>query len=238
MLTNSQIQIALNKAKAGPIAVDGIIGPQSREAVKRFQRANHLMPDGIVGAKTNAALEKVYASISSTPSKPPVAIKGDKKGMELSPRGLQMLDHSEDIRTKAYWDSKHVLTIGLGMTMGSEIFREWWKENRPDEDFTINSRMTMNEIMPLVHRMLNEEYAKAANEALAYRKVPQHQFDAAVHALWNMGKHATDWRWFKALKAGNIKESAHLLRTAYNKPPELFSRRQKEGDLMEHGVYA
>jgi len=238
MLSNSQIQIALNKAGVGPIAVDGILGPQSREAVKRYQRLNRLMPDGIVGPKTNAALSKLYESIKPSAIKPPVAIKGDKKGMELSPRGLQMLDHSEGIRTKAYYDTKRIVTIGLGMTMGSEIFREWWEANRPNEKFTINSRMTMNEIMPLVHRMLNEEYADAVNKALDYRKVPQPQFDAAVHAIWNMGKHAVDWRWFKAFKAGKYKEAAHLLRTAYNKPPELFSRRQKEGDLMEHGVYA
>ena len=44
-------------------AVDGIFGPQTKEAVKYFQRKNGLKVDGIVGPKTLAAL-----GISSTGS--------------------------------------------------------------------------------------------------------------------------------------------------------------------------
>jgi hypothetical protein len=38
------------------VTVDGIVGPQTRRAIKRFQRRNGLTPDGIVGPKTLAAL--------------------------------------------------------------------------------------------------------------------------------------------------------------------------------------
>jgi GH24 family phage-related lysozyme (muramidase) len=234
MLTDAQAQIALNKAGYGPLTVDGKIGPRTTAALKRFQQLNKLMPDGILGPKTRAALQRFYDAMQPGT----VAPVATKTGMELSERGLQMLDNSEDIRTAAYRDTKDVVTIGLGMTWGSEIFREWWTANRPGKKFDMSARMTKAEIMPLVHRMLNEEYAKAVNDALGGKKVPQHTFDAAVHAIWNMGVHATGWRWFQAFKAGNYKEAAHLLRTAYNKPPELFGRRQKEGDLMEHGIYA
>lgn len=37
-------------------AVDGIFGTATRDAVKKFQRANGLVPDGIVGSKTLAAI--------------------------------------------------------------------------------------------------------------------------------------------------------------------------------------
>ena len=38
------------------IDVDGDFGPKTRAAVKAFQRANGLTPDGIVGPKTAALL--------------------------------------------------------------------------------------------------------------------------------------------------------------------------------------
>jgi GH24 family phage-related lysozyme (muramidase) len=234
MLTAPQIQIALNKAGYGPLKVDGVIGPRTLAAIRRFQSLSKLMPDGVVGPRTDAKLGAFYALVSPSVVKPPVATED---GMQFSPRGLQMLDNSEDIRTAAYRDTKGIVTIGLGMTWGSEIFREWWEKNRPGKEFDMSARMTKAEIMPLVHRMLNEEYAKAVNDALGGVKVAQHAFDAAVHFVWNAGVGSVKWKWFAPFKAGNYAASASLLRTNYNKPPELFSRRQKEADLMEHGVY-
>ena len=46
-------------------AVDGIFGKQTKEAVKYFQRRNGLTADGIVGAKTLAALGMKLESSSS-----------------------------------------------------------------------------------------------------------------------------------------------------------------------------
>ncbi|MDD4570376.1 MAG: peptidoglycan-binding domain-containing protein [Tepidanaerobacteraceae bacterium] len=41
----------------GPI--DGIFGPLTEQAVKKFQKDNKLVVDGIVGQETFAALEKL-----------------------------------------------------------------------------------------------------------------------------------------------------------------------------------
>lgn len=43
-----------------PGPIDGIFGPLTRNAVIRFQQDNGLVPDGIVGPKTWAAIDLVY----------------------------------------------------------------------------------------------------------------------------------------------------------------------------------
>jgi len=47
-----QIQIALQNAGYNPGSSDGKMGKQTREAIKAFQKANNLVADGKVGAKT------------------------------------------------------------------------------------------------------------------------------------------------------------------------------------------
>lgn len=47
-----QIQLALKKAGFYKGAIDGKIGPQTRRAIREFQKARGLKPDGVVGKKT------------------------------------------------------------------------------------------------------------------------------------------------------------------------------------------
>ncbi len=46
------------------IAVDGIFGPNTEEAVKTFQRVFKLTPDGIVGLKTWYKISEIYVGVS------------------------------------------------------------------------------------------------------------------------------------------------------------------------------
>jgi len=56
-MTNSQIQHALNLTGASPkLQEDGNLGPRSVAAIKSFQAAHGLIPDGVAGAKTKTAL--------------------------------------------------------------------------------------------------------------------------------------------------------------------------------------
>jgi peptidoglycan hydrolase-like protein with peptidoglycan-binding domain len=50
------LQAALQSAGLYPAAIDGVRGPLTRRAVKRFQRRRHLAIDGIAGPKTRRAL--------------------------------------------------------------------------------------------------------------------------------------------------------------------------------------
>lgn len=46
------------------IAVDGVFGPQTEEAVKTFQRIFKLTPDGIVGLRTWYKISEIYVGVS------------------------------------------------------------------------------------------------------------------------------------------------------------------------------
>ena len=58
------LQTMLNAVSNAGLTVDGIFGSGTETAVKNFQKANSLTADGIVGAKTWAALEAKYTSSS------------------------------------------------------------------------------------------------------------------------------------------------------------------------------
>jgi peptidoglycan hydrolase-like protein with peptidoglycan-binding domain len=55
-------QQSLNQLANAGLTVDGYIGPLSRLAIKRFQAAHGLTADGIIGAKTEAALSAAGAA--------------------------------------------------------------------------------------------------------------------------------------------------------------------------------
>lgn len=63
--TKHEIQQALKGAGFYKGAVDGKIGPQTREAIKEFQRVNGLSADGVVGRQTWERLAP-YLDTSST----------------------------------------------------------------------------------------------------------------------------------------------------------------------------
>ncbi len=57
-LSQKQIQRALKNAGFYQGSIDGKIGPKTKEAIVKFQKAKGLKADGIVGKRTLAALNK------------------------------------------------------------------------------------------------------------------------------------------------------------------------------------
>lgn len=56
----AMLQRILYSIGYNPGPIDGIFGPLTRQAVIHFQLDNGLVPDGIVGPQTYAALDMVY----------------------------------------------------------------------------------------------------------------------------------------------------------------------------------
>jgi peptidoglycan hydrolase-like protein with peptidoglycan-binding domain len=57
-----EIQTALKKAGLFKGMIDGKIGPETKEAIKKFQQGNGITPDGVVGSRTWALLSKYLGS--------------------------------------------------------------------------------------------------------------------------------------------------------------------------------
>lgn len=60
-ISTRDIQRALKRAGYYTGRVDGAIGPRTKRAVRAFQKANGLKPDGIVGQQTWAKLQEYLA---------------------------------------------------------------------------------------------------------------------------------------------------------------------------------
>lgn len=58
--TVTGVQARLNNLGFHVGAVDGLIGPATRRAIRKFQAAQSLLVDGIVGPKTREALRRMY----------------------------------------------------------------------------------------------------------------------------------------------------------------------------------
>ena len=54
------LQLALNRAGFGPLETDGIFGPLTEAALRRFQSARGILSDGVAGRETHRALLPWY----------------------------------------------------------------------------------------------------------------------------------------------------------------------------------
>jgi peptidoglycan hydrolase-like protein with peptidoglycan-binding domain len=68
------LQKALAAFGVNPGPIDGLFGPQTEAAVKRFQKKAGLQEDGIVGSKTMGAIEAMQKPALTAP-KPGAAFK-------------------------------------------------------------------------------------------------------------------------------------------------------------------
>lgn len=99
------LQLGLNRAGYGPLETDGTFGTATMQAVTRFQQANGLQTDGIVGSRTHHALLPWYTgyilhtarsgdtleSIAAMHSASPAAIALANPGVQTPQPGTQLV---------------------------------------------------------------------------------------------------------------------------------------------------
>lgn len=158
----------------------------------------------------------------------------------LSAKGAAFVRKSEGTVLRAYRDSVHVVTIGVGFTWGSKVFRSYWMKTRKHK-LRMGDTITTKECNTLLRSMFDQEYGPAVVRGIGSDK-PQYVFDVCASMCWNLGPGCMKWKWAKAARAGDYKGSAAKIRvtgtTAGGRRIQgLVNRRREEAHLMETGEY-
>lgn len=153
--------------------------------------------------------------------------------------GASFISSFEGIITKAYRCPAGVITIGCGFTNRSKWFKDYWIK-KTGHALRMGDTITKSEALRILPMVVSEEYGSMVAKKL--KLTNQYEFDAASSMTFNCGIGALDWKWAKALAAGNAKLSAERIRVTATtgggkKLAGLVRRRAAEGDLIEFHTY-
>jgi len=157
----------------------------------------------------------------------------------VSAPGVRFIAAHEGCVLKAYRCPAGVLTIGYGFTMRSKVFAAWFR-GKYGRDLRMGDTISRADADMLLQRLLDAEYGAAVVRDVAARK--QHHHDAASSVSFNCGPGALRWKWAAALKSGDARTAAALLRTTAvtangRRLAGLVRRRAEEAALIETGTY-
>lgn len=138
--------------------------------------------------------------------------------MDLSPIGREALEKREGCRLEAYRDSVGVWTIACGVTTASGLIK-----------VTPGLRITEAQADELNARAFLK-YAGYVKAAIGDKPIAQHQFDAFVSIVFNIGPGGFQGSTFlRKFMAGDPKGCADAI-LLWKKPNEIIPRRQAEAD--------
>ncbi len=152
--------------------------------------------------------------------------------MKISKKGIDFIKFHEGVRYKMYRDTQGYPTIGVGHLIKS------------NEQYLMTKTLTEKEVDDLFKKDI-QEFVDAANEAFVV-PVNQHEFDATISFLFNVGK---GWAGFgnheiaSFIKYRNSignydKNRMKSLIMRFRNPPEIQGRRAKEARLFTEGNYS
>ncbi|MDX0997062.1 glycoside hydrolase family protein [Sinorhizobium medicae] len=158
-----------------------------------------------------------------------------------SPRGRAFMRGHEGNPLTCYLDPVGVPTLGTGFTMRSTAVRRALARIGITKLVPGKTKITAAQSDAIFAAVLAEEFEPAVvASSPANRK--QHQMDAAVSAIYNLGAGAMQWTWADLWRAGDIKGAATYLGSHYNtadgkRLPGLVRRRKEEAELFLNGRY-
>jgi|CXWL01.1.fsa_nt_gi GH24 family phage-related lysozyme (muramidase) len=161
----------------------------------------------------------------------------------LSAAGAAFIRRHEGFKPRRYLDPVGIPTIGIGFTMRSAAFRQWWAVNRRGAPFGPGASMTTAEADAVLKHLVAAEYGAAVEAFLGPRvAVAQHVFDAMASVVFNCGAGALRWKWAAAAKAGDYARAAELLKTTAitaggKRLRGLVNRRAAEARLLAFADY-
>lgn len=158
-----------------------------------------------------------------------------------SPRGRAFMRGHEGNPLTCYLDPVDVPTIGTGFTMRSAAVRRALAKLGITKLVPGKTKITAEQSDAIFAAVLAEEFEPAV-AAKSPGDRTQHQMDAAVSAIYNLGVGAMEWTWADLWRTGKPKEAAAYLASHYNtaggkKLPGLVRRRKEEADLFLNGRY-
>lgn len=132
--------------------------------------------------------------------------------MNVSDKGLKALELREGKRNKAYYDTKGIVTIGVGHVGGYEM-----GDVISDEEV----RYLLKKDLEIVERCLDQNVIVP---------LTQYQYDALVSFIFNVGTNA--FKRSTMLKYINLRNFAKAAKEfdRWHIPPEITSRRNGERD--------
>lgn len=155
--------------------------------------------------------------------------------MDTSANGRQFIRAKEGNPLTAYLDPVNIPTIGVGFTERSAVVRRMLGKIVPGK-----TKITAEQSDRIFAAMLDEEYEPPVESGMPGAK--QHEFDAGVSVVFNLGPQAIDWQWAKLWRAGRKQAAAEYLATHYNtargkRLPGLVTRREQEALILKVGAY-
>src|SRR5436190_14834551 len=94
------IQSSLNKLNGAGLAVDGIVGPITRWAVRSFQQQQGLVVDGIVGPQTAGRIQQLLGGIlpQPQPTPPPTPTPFTTTDRWVLPNDVRAVGEAQTVR--------------------------------------------------------------------------------------------------------------------------------------------
>ncbi|RVH50685.1 glycoside hydrolase family protein [Sinorhizobium meliloti] len=159
-----------------------------------------------------------------------------------SPRGRAFLRGHEGNPLTCYLDPVGVPTIGTGFTIRSAACRKALAAIGIKKLIPGKTKITAEQSDAIFAAVLADEFEPAVVTSSPVDRA-QHQMDAAVSAIYNLGAGAMQWTWADLWRAGDFKAAASYLGSHYNtaggkKLPGLVRRRKEEAELFLNGRYA